>query len=74
MRSMYHSPASIWPVIAANVLHHYPLRLLPVAWNMRLKISLMFKLLAEAVATFASFCLNGPAVACLTPLGRLNMI
>ena len=64
----------MWLVIATNVLHHHPLRLLMVAWNMRLKISLMFVLLAEAVTVFASFWLNGPAIAYLTPLGRLNMI
>ena len=64
----------MWLVIAANVLHHHPLRLLMVAWNMRLKISLMFVLLAEVITAFASFWLNRPATACLTPLGRLNMI
>ena len=64
----------MWLAIAANVLHHNPLRLLMVAWNMRLKISLMFVLLAEAITAFTSFWLNGPAIACLTPLGRPNMI
>ena len=64
----------MWLVIAANVLHHHPLRLLMVAWNMRLKISLMFVLLAEAVTIFASFWLNGPVIAYLTPLRRLNRI
>ena len=64
----------MWLVIAANVLHQHPLRLLMVAWNMRLKISLMFVLSAGAITAFVSFWLNGPAIAYLTSLGRLNMI